>query len=212
MSVALCSDGRAEVNERSFALALGLSADTGGSGTMSAAEAPHIPRFNCPNCDAIYDLVRTKPSPPPPADAEWGRRSEQTPDLAGGWCLFLSPRCEGSWRKSFRDMSALHWGTVRSQAGQSCGTIHWQKPVVCLNPTIFLAFDSRLTDHSLAWLKGVPGAKGNVLSVGQRRRGLYRCLGCRTIRGTRRLDYKRCNQERQNYCFAERRNIRGGCG
>lgn len=60
MSVALRSDDRAKVNERSFALVLGLSADTGGSGTMSAAEAPHITRFNCPNCAAIYDLVRTK--------------------------------------------------------------------------------------------------------------------------------------------------------
>ena len=27
---------------------------------MSAAEAPHIPRFNCPNCAAIYDLVRAE--------------------------------------------------------------------------------------------------------------------------------------------------------
>jgi len=32
MSVALCSDGRAEVNERSFALALGRRTDTAGSG------------------------------------------------------------------------------------------------------------------------------------------------------------------------------------
>jgi predicted RNA-binding Zn-ribbon protein involved in translation (DUF1610 family) len=39
MSVALCSDDR---------------------GTMPAAEAPHITRFNCPNCGAIYDLVRTE--------------------------------------------------------------------------------------------------------------------------------------------------------
>lgn len=60
MSVPLCSDDRAEVNERSFALALGRRADAAGSGTMSAAEAPHITRFNCPNCAAIYDLVRTK--------------------------------------------------------------------------------------------------------------------------------------------------------
>lgn len=27
---------------------------------MPAAEAPSVTRFNCPNCDAMYDLVRTE--------------------------------------------------------------------------------------------------------------------------------------------------------
>ena len=27
---------------------------------MPAAEAPRVTRFNCPNCDAVYDLVRTE--------------------------------------------------------------------------------------------------------------------------------------------------------
>jgi predicted RNA-binding Zn-ribbon protein involved in translation (DUF1610 family) len=30
---------------------------------MSAAEAPRVTRFNCPNCDAKYDLVRTEAEP-----------------------------------------------------------------------------------------------------------------------------------------------------
>jgi len=54
------SDDRVEVNERSRPLALGRRANTGASGTMPAAEAPRVTRFNCPNCDAIYDLVRTE--------------------------------------------------------------------------------------------------------------------------------------------------------
>jgi predicted RNA-binding Zn-ribbon protein involved in translation (DUF1610 family) len=27
---------------------------------MPAAEAPRVTRFNCPNCDATYDLVRAE--------------------------------------------------------------------------------------------------------------------------------------------------------